>query len=249
MTILFEGKNIAKSFGKHEVLKGLDLIINQGDKIAIIGANGSGKTTLINIILGFVNYDSGELNFPLHNNKQSDFIKNVGIQFQNSNFPGNYTIAQIVDIVFEIKYNTKIKEFQKWKNEIRNIEREKLLKLLNLDTKSKYKVKNLSGGELQRLNILVSIISNPKILILDEISTGLDIKAQYELLNYIKDFIEENEITLIIISHLIHEIEVLADKIFVLEDGKIVLEKEIKKNKKGDLRKFIDDYFFKDLKK
>lgn len=242
MGMLFELKGISKSFGKNQVLNNLNFKVNEGEKIAILGPNGGGKSTLVNIISGFSSYDHGKITYG-KNQKQSDFVKDLGIQFQNSKFPDNYRINEVIDICFEINYNVSYKNYKKWKKEVRNIEKEELVKLFNLDEKLNYKLRTLSGGEAQRLNVLISLISRPPVLILDEVSSGLDIKAQTELLNYINDFVSKNKITLIIISHLIHEIKTLAEEIYFLEDGQIKYFKNIKKIDINTLKKSLDDHF------
>ncbi len=247
MNLIIELNDIEKSFGKNVVLKNLNLKINEGDRIAILGENGSGKSTLINLMLGFLKVDNGKITYHKHNNKDN-FIKNVGVQFQSESFPDNYKIGEIIDISFDFHYNVKFWKFRKWKKKIRNPEKEKLVKLFNLENKLDYKIKNLSGGEKQRLNILVSIISKPDVLILDEVSTGLDIKAQSELLNYINNFVKENNITLIIISHLIHEIEVLSNKIVILNNGKIEYTSDLNSSNRDELEEVLDKYFLTNKK-
>ncbi len=123
----------------------------------------------------------------------------------------------------EQKENYPLKDYKKWKIE-KAKEVDFLVEIFELKQVLKQKVNSLSGGEKQRLNVLLAILNKPQVLILDEISTGLDIKAQEALINFIGNYCEENGTTLIIISHIIFEIETLTDKIFLLEEGIIKFE-------------------------
>ncbi len=246
---IFELKNVNKTFGKKEVLKDVNLKVKQGEKIAILGPNGSGKSTLMNVILGLKKPTKGEIKYPFFNNKRINFTKEVGMQFQSGNFPNNFKVKEIIDIVFEQKSDFKYKDYRSFKKEAKK-KIEEYVEIFKLKKVYKSKVKNLSGGEKQRLNILLAIISNPKVLILDEISTGLDIKSQKQLIKFIEDYSNNNEVTLIIISHIVYEIEQLADSVAMLDEGEIKFKKDLKSliSKYGDLSKALDKYFIEGKK-
>ncbi len=246
---IVKATHLQKNFGKKEVLKDINLKINKGERVAIIGSNGSGKSTLINILLGLLKENKGTLDFPYHNSLK-EFRKNTGIQFQESIFPLNYKVKDIIFLVAEQKENYSLKEYKKWKEE-KTKEIDFLVDIFELKKVLKQKVNSLSGGEKQRLNVLLAILNKPQVLILDEISTGLDIKAQEALINFIGNYCEQNGTTLIIISHIIFEIETLTNKILLLEEGIIKFEISIEnlQTKFGTLANALKSYFIqgKDL--
>ncbi len=241
---ILEIKGLKKSFGKKEVLKGVDLSIKEGSKIAILGPNGSGKSTLINIILDLLKPNEGEIIYPTYKNNVKEFTSDVGIQFQSGNFPRTFKIKEIIEIVMEQNSKFKYSNYKEWRKTALN-KMDELLEVFQISNLKNSRIKNLSGGETQRLNILLALISEPKILILDEISTGLDIGSQQKLIKFIKDYVNKNNLTLIIISHIVFEIEELVDSIAMLDRGVIVFEKKVKNlvKKYDSLNLALKEYF------
>ncbi len=222
---ILEVKEVTKTFGGILALNRVSFDIHEGEILGIIGPNGSGKTTLINIILNLINKTSGHVEYP-QNKSIKDFLDQTGIQFQQAQFPKGYIVDEIVDMVFQLN-NKKPKylKFKDWMAKESATEKKKLYKLLDLKDKTNRKASRLSGGEKQRLNVLLALINKPSLLILDEITTGLDISAQNEILNYIKKYTTDKNNTLILVSHNINEIEALADRVVILDKKKIVADK------------------------
>ena len=245
MESLIKIDNITKTLGKNQILKGLSLDIAKNERICIIGINGGGKTTLINHILGLYKPDTGTVSYPAHNNKISHFLKDTGIQFQDATLPQSYTINDIFNLIYGAIKKPKLKDFRDWVKNEREPKKNELLTFFNLEKRKNVKIKSLSGGQKQRLNILLSLINDPKVLILDELTTGLDIKAQRTLLRYINEYQKNNKITTIIISHILQEMQELADRIVLLEDGIIKEDNTVNViNKKyGNLEKYLDQVF------
>ncbi len=246
MSNIVELKNISKSFGKKEVLKNINLEIKEGSSVSILGTNGSGKSTLINVVIGLLKQTKGTISYPLHNNSVKEFNQNMGIQFQSGAFPSNYKVREVIEISIEQSSTFSYKKYRSWKKEA-NKKIDEFLNIFQIKKLEKAKVSSLSGGEKQRLNILLAIISKPSILILDEISTGLDIASQKLLINFIKDYVKENNVTLIIISHIVFEIEELTDRIYMLNEGVIEFEADISKliSKHKTLSNALEKYFIK----
>lgn len=247
---ILELNNISKSFGKKEVLKDITMNIKQGEKIAIIGPNGSGKSTLINIIIGLLKQTSGTIKYPHYNDSIKEFNQDMGIQFQSGQFPNNFKVNEVIEIILEQSSKFKYKNYKTWKKESREKIKE-YLKVFQITKLKNNKVNSLSGGEKQRLNILLALISNPKVIILDEISTGLDIRSQKLLINFIRNYVKENNATLIIISHIVYEIDELTDSIFMLDEGVIKFKKDISslRSKYGSLSNALEKYFVEGVKK
>lgn len=248
--LVLEINNLKKSYGKTEILKGLNLKIYKGDRIVLLGSNGSGKTTLINIITGLINKTDGKIiYFGDPEKTELDFNKKLGIQFQDGAYPIGYKVNEIIKLIYDKNYNKNKNSSRKdWEHNIRNPIIKKITTFLNLNDKLNKKVSKLSGGEKQKLSILIALISKPEILIFDEISTGLDIESQENILNSIYEYVERNNITLILVSHLLNEINKLGDKIALIDDGvisELTTKKEIiKKYKSLDVytkTRFLDE--------
>ncbi len=247
---IIELTNIKKSFGKNAVLKDINLKIKQGERLTILGPNGSGKSTLLNVMLGLLKQTEGEIAYPAYDNSSKSFLSDLGIQFQSGNFPSNYTVKEVIDVCLEQSSNFEYKNYKKWKKESKK-KVDEFLEIFQITKIKKNKVGAISGGQKQRLNILLALISNPKVLILDEISTGLDIGSQKLLIKFISDYVDENKVTLIIVSHILFEIEELTDNLVMLDEGVIKFRTTISKleSKHGTLSKALDKYFVEGNKK
>jgi ABC-2 type transport system ATP-binding protein len=249
MKKIIEIKNLAKSFGKKEVLTDINFSVAEYERVSIIGKNGSGKSTLINSIIGTIQIDKGEILFPVHGSRQ-EFLNNLGIQFQDSTYPRGYTIDEIINMVHDLNFKGTPNQYKKFIEEKREPMKEELLKVFGLDPFIKTKTHKLSGGQQQKLNILLALIKKPKILILDEITTGLDIEAKHKLIKYINGFVNENKITLIIISHMVVEMESLVDRVILIDEGKILDDISFKqiKSKYKSLENYVNEFFIKNKK-
>lgn len=232
---LIEIKNVKKSFYAHgqtkEVLKSISLNINENENLAILGGNGAGKTTLVEIIVGLNKPSEGEINFNYEYNRS--YLEKIGIQFQDSSYPPGISVKNIIDFVIEI-FGTKIS----------NEELHALVKIFGVDKFYKKRGSSLSGGQLQRLNALVAIIQKPKVLFLDELSTGLDISIRTRIREFIKAYALENNMTIVLVSHDMGEIDFLCDRIVFLKDGYVAVDtsKEDILKRYGSIEKFVNTY-------
>lgn len=209
-----ELKDIHKNFGKREVLKGVNLKIKKGDRVSIIGHNGSGKTTLADIISAVKNATSGELIYYFGKSRE-DLGDSIGIQFQKLNYPEGYKVSEIIAF-----FNRMVSKKIRYSNQELKI----LIKEFGIDKFYNSTLISLSGGQKQRINLFLAFIKKPKLLILDELSTGLDIDIYERVIDLFKRYIEENNVTVILISHNLEEIKSLTDKVFLLKNGQISLE-------------------------
>ncbi|WP_217587141.1 ATP-binding cassette domain-containing protein [Lentibacillus saliphilus] len=172
--------------------------IEAGDKIGIIGANGAGKTTLIKVILNLIEYEG-----DVHRNIQA---QDVGVQMQNNEFSDLMKVKEIISLVC----NCSIRD-QRIQDDLSRFQ---LHPLLNK------KLSHLSGGEKQRLTIFLVMFNDPKLLIFDEITSGLDFESREAMIQFIQTV--TNHKTLLIVSHYFTEIEKLANKILMLHKGQIL---------------------------
>lgn len=223
-------ENINVSFKEHHVLKGVDFKLYEKDAIAIIGENGAGKTVLIETILGLVKKQEGKIYLNLG---EKTFFKNlnfVGVQYQTNKFDQYTTPGRIIN------YYKKI-----YKKRINEDHIQKMKEIFKLNSFLKQKIHKCSAGQLQRLNLFLAVMHNPKLLILDEFSTSLDIHSVKKILEYVHEYCKKNKISLIIISHQPKEIEMLAKKIMLLKDGKITKQLVLSQLvKKTTIEKFME---------
>ncbi len=210
---ILKAENIIKKFKiKNKEIVANDNIsfeIRRGRNLAILGANGSGKTTLVEQIVGLNNPDSGRFSYSFKFNKT--FHEGIGIQFQDSNYPIGLRCSDIIEFVIDI-YGIEIS-----KDELNDI-----IKKFGVTEFYNKNCSSLSGGQQQRLNLLLSIIHKPKLLFLDELSTGLDIKIRNNIKKFIKEFAKKHGITIVIVSHDMNEVEYLCNDLILLKNGKLI---------------------------
>ncbi|WP_438946026.1 ABC transporter ATP-binding protein [Sediminibacterium sp.] len=211
-------KDISKSFGKLSVLRGIDLNLNRGQCIALIGPNGCGKTTLIKIILSMVMADKGEvsINGQLIT-KGIAYKKMIGYMPQIGRYPQNMTIGQIIEMVQSIRNTSENLDLS-------------LYQSFGMDALLDKKMGTLSGGTTQKVSAVLAFMFNPPILILDEPTAGLD-PISAEILKE-KIIAERNNGKLIIItSHLLSELDNMVSEIIFMQEGKVAFHQSVDKLK------------------
>ncbi|HLP88710.1 MAG TPA: ABC transporter ATP-binding protein [Nostocaceae cyanobacterium] len=202
-----------KSFGNRKVLQDLTLQLEPGEIYGLLGANGAGKTTTINIICNLLKADSGEI--TLNNQPVSEATKKlIGIAPQENLLYKSLSCAENLKFFADI-YGLK--------REIREKQIQETLAAVNLLDRAKSPVETLSGGMQRRVNIAVALVHEPKLVILDEPTTGLDIEARYEIWELIKQ-LKSQGITVLLTTHLLDEAERLCQRIGILKQGKILAE-------------------------
>ena len=207
--VIISVKNLIKNYGNFEAVKGISFDVNEGEIFGLLGPNGAGKSTTLEIIETLRDKTSGEVwvnGFNL--DKEPNSIKQIiGVQLQTSGFYPGLNLVELIEL-FAGLYNRRI------------IARD-LLKMVNLEDKAKSKFKELSGGQKQRFSIATTLINDPKIIFLDEPTTGLDPQARRNLWDLIKA-IRAKGTTVIITTHYMDEAEVLCDRIAIIDSGKII---------------------------
>ena len=244
---IIEARNIDKSFDGLKVLYKVSLSLNEGETLGIAGASGSGKSTLSKILVGIMEPDSGEVLFrnellPVVGKKRRDTSKYpIQMVFQNSKaaFDPSQTIGKSLSDV-ALRYE---KGFIKSENgvlakscrtsAIKESVSEKIKELLvqcelDPDLLERYP-EQLSGGQLQRMAICRAMLTEPKVLVADEIISALDIPVQLEVMRILKKMIKKNGMTLIFISHDLNAISIMAEKTMVLSEGKLEFYDETRK--------------------
>jgi len=228
-------KNLKKSFGKNLVLKGINLQLEKGSIVAIMGPNGSGKTTLLKAILGLVKPDSGDIYVKdIHVNGNSEYRRYIGYMPQNACFPENLRVKEVVAMLKDVWGNHTVYD-------------EDLMNRLKIGEFRGKQIGTLSGGTKQRVSSAAAFLFNQEIIILDEPTAGLDPVASEIVKQKIID--EKNKGKLVIItSHVISEVEELADRIIFLLDGNIHFDSTVKelisKTEEVNLNKAIAKIMF-----
>jgi ABC-2 type transport system ATP-binding protein len=214
-------EQLSKRFSDRQVLNNLSLEILPGEIYGLLGANGAGKTTLINIICRLINPDLGKIEIdsqPISAKTRSL----IGIAPQENLLYQSLTCIENLDF-FAALYGIRGRE--------KILAIEYCLEAVNLQDRADSVVANLSGGMARRLNMAIALIHRPKLLILDEPSTGLDIEARYEIWQLIQQ-LRDRGITLLLTTHLLEEAERLCQKIGILKNGRIAVEGSLEKLRK-----------------
>ena len=202
--------NLTKRYGKLVALDGVNLTVNDKECFALIGLNGAGKTTFINVVTTLLPFDEGEVLIDGVDLKKNPFDvkKIINVSPQESAVCKNLTVEENLSLIVDLyqipegklKVEQTIKEFQ-------------------LEEKRKVLAKKLSGGQIKRLSIALAVITDPKILFLDEPTLGLDVMARRKLWEIIKE--QKSKRTVFLTTHYLEEVENLTDRVAIISAGKI----------------------------
>ncbi len=207
--IIISVKDLVKDYGTFHAVKSISFDVFEGEIFGLLGPNGAGKSTTLEIIETLRQKTSGKIIVDgLDIDSDAASIKKIiGVQLQSSGFYPGLNLIELIKL-FAGLYNQPVDPIE-------------LLKKVNLEEKAKSKAKELSGGQKQRFSIATTLINKPKIIFLDEPTTGLDPQARRNLWDLIKD-IRDNGTTVIITTHYMDEAEQLCDRIAIMDEGKII---------------------------
>lgn len=220
-------ENVSFGYNKENILNDIILSIDEGDYVGIVGCNGSGKSTLLKLLMGQLNPNKGKIKIFNEEVSKSNNLNKVGYVSQISLSAGATFPATVEEIVMANLYS-KIGLMKFPKKEHKEKVKE-ALKIVNMEEYSQRLIGNLSGGQQQRVMIARALVSDPKILILDEPTTGIDAASEAQLYNLLEDLNKKSKITIIIVSHDFCKIKKYTNKIFVVEDNKVSLMEDEKK--------------------
>ncbi|WP_130808193.1 ABC transporter ATP-binding protein [Senegalia massiliensis] len=232
MEEIIKVKQLSKSYNGLIAIQNLDLSVQYGTVFGLLGANGAGKSTTIECILGTKKPDTGEISIlemnPCLQRKQ--LFENVGVQFQEANYQDKITVAELCEVTQSLYKNT--------------VDYRELLKQFGISHKTKSMVKELSGGQRRKLFIVLALIPNPKVVFLDELTTGLDARARREVWKILSD-LKSKGLTIFLTSHFMDEIELLCDKICILKKGQVIFHGTVKEAVSASpFEKFEDAYLW-----
>lgn len=201
---------LTKTYGTRVAVNGLDLTIEEGKLVALLGLNGAGKTTTIKMLTGLTTPTSGDaiiLGHPL--STELELIKPlINVSPQENAIAPNLSVLENICLIAEIYGESRINARAK---------AEMLLSQFHLLDRRHEKAKKLSGGLMRRLSIAMALVTNPKILFLDEPTLGLDVRARRELWSIILAL--KGTMTIVLTTHYLEEVEALADEIAILDLG------------------------------
>ncbi|MFN4313649.1 MAG: ABC transporter ATP-binding protein [Chitinophagaceae bacterium] len=207
--VIIDVQNLVKNYGNFQAVKGISFQVKEGEIFGLLGPNGAGKSTTLEIIETLRQKTSGKVMVDgLDLDTQPSEIKKViGVQLQSSGYYPGLNLVQLIEL-FSGLYNKPVAPME-------------LLESVNLKDKAKAKFKELSGGQKQRFSVATTLINSPRIIFLDEPTTGLDPQARRSLWELIRQ-IRERGTTVIITTHYMDEAEYLCDRIAIIDKGQIV---------------------------
>lgn len=218
MREILKVENLTKKRGNKIVVDNLSFTVNKGDIFGFLGPNGAGKSTTMKMILKLIRKDGGKVyidGFDIDTSFK-DAIKNVSAIIESPAIYLDLTAYENLKIVknFSDSYSVSYAI-------------EDVLKIVGLKGREYEKAKNYSLGMKQRLSIAMALIKNPKIILLDEPTNGLDPKGVVEMRELIKELAHKHNKTIIISSHVLHEIEMMCNRVVIINKGKQILESDI----------------------
>lgn len=202
-------KNLVKKYGDFTAVNGISFDVFEGEIFGLLGPNGAGKSTTLEIIETLRDKTSGEVIVDGLNldNSPNEIKKIIGVQLQTSGYYPGLKLTELISL-FGGLYNRDVNALE-------------LLDTVNLRDKAHNKYKELSGGQKQRFSIATTLINHPKIIFLDEPTTGLDPQARRNLWDLIRG-IRERGTTVIITTHYMDEAEILCDRVAIIDSGRII---------------------------
>ncbi len=207
--VIISVQNLVKDYGSFNAVKGISFDVQRGEIFGLLGPNGAGKSTTLEIIETLREKTSGTVRvdgFDL-DKSPNEIKKIIGVQLQSSGFYPGLNLLELIKL-FSGLYNQDVDAYE-------------LLDRVNLRDKAKAKVKELSGGQKQRFSVATTLINKPRIVFLDEPTTGLDPQARRNLWDLVKK-IRQQGATVIITTHYMDEAEYLCDRVAIIDSGDIV---------------------------
>lgn len=215
--VVLEIKNVSKSFGRTKIIDNLTFSVNSGEIFGFLGPNGAGKTTTMKMVLGLIPFSEGDICINGYSIKK-DFEKamqNVGGIIENPDLYEYMTGYENLKLVARI-YKVDKKRI------------DEIVDIVGLKEKIKLKVKKYSLGMKQRMSVALALIRNPKLLVLDEPTNGLDPVAIHELRDLLKDLAHNRGVCVFVSSHLLSEVELMCDRVGILDKGRLIKIEDLK---------------------
>lgn len=204
-----KSKGLKKTYGEFDL--NVSINVYEGNIVGLIGENGAGKSTFLKLILGLIEKDEGEVEILGEKNINDNrfILENIGVVIDDNVIPENLDIVKVNNIMCKIYRQWDTKKFYKLASEF-NLDRGK-------------KIKDYSKGMKMKLSLIVALSHNPQLLVLDEPTTGLDPVAREQILDMFLDFVQDSSHSILFSSHIMDDLEKIADYIIFIKDGKVLL--------------------------
>jgi len=234
-TPVIEVKEVHKSFKTVHAVQGLSLTIGKGQFVALLGPNGAGKTTLVEMIEGIRHPDKGEIRImgKTWKHHEDELRHLIGLSLQETRFTDKLRVYETLRLFASF--------FGLGKERV-----EEIIELVALEEKRKAYVVNLSGGQRQRLALGISLLNKPRVLLLDEPTTGLDPNARREVWAILRKLKQQSDTSMILTTHYMEEAEQLCDYIIIVDHGKILREGTLEQLLNGEEKEKIIEFTLKD---
>ena len=206
--IVLKVDGLCKNFGEREVIKNLSFEVKKGEIFGLLGPNGAGKSTSIECILGIQDKTKGKVTILGEENLSKKIFEEIGVQFQASNYQDLISVKELCEL------------FSSFYKDV--LDYRELLRIFTLEKLMNSRVSKLSGGEKQKLSVILSLIHKPKIVFLDELTTGLDTRSRLDIWNFLKK-LKKQGTTIFLTSHYMEEVEFLCDNIMIINGGEEVI--------------------------
>lgn len=225
---LVETNGLVKDFKNFKAVKGIDLKVKKGTIYGFLGPNGAGKSTTIRMLLGLIKPTSGEVKVLGKNieTEREEILRNVGALVESPSYYAHLTAYENLEVTRKI--------LKLDKSEI-----DRVLDFVKLTEVKNKKVKEFSLGMKQRLGIAQALMGNPQLIILDEPTNGLDPSGIHEIRDLIKSLPKEKGITVIISSHILSEIELIADEVGIIKKGELLYQGTIEDLRRSNASKIL----------
>ena len=234
MKTILEVNHLKKHYKRKKAVNDISFQVKEGEVFGLLGPNGAGKSTTIECILGTKKKTDGSVNLLGVKNpspaskKYGDFIEKIGVQFQKNFFPDRIRVGEMCEMISALYDNV--------------VPYVSYLKLFGLEDKIHQDVSSLSGGEQQKLSLILAILHKPKLVFLDELTTGLDPEARREVWAILKSLQKEG-LTIVLTSHYMDEVTKLCDKIMVIKEGQMVFSGSIEDALKWTEKDNLEDAY------
>jgi ABC-2 type transport system ATP-binding protein len=210
MSPVIEIDHLHKEYGDTVAVDDVSLTVEEGEIFGILGRNGAGKTTTVECVAGLRTPDRGAIRvLGLDPGRdRAELTQRLGIQLQDSQLPGRLRVAEALEL-----YSSFYRSPADWRS---------LADMLGLTTKSRTRFDKLSGGQKQRLSIALALVGNPRVAVLDELTTGLDPQARRDTWDLIRD-VRAHGVTIVLVTHFMEEAERLCDRVALIDSGRVVV--------------------------